>query len=310
MSRQDKKNEKQVNKKITEFKKKNTYPKIEIQYFNKASTNSKIEKDSMKSTNNSISEKLPPKEKVYLVLEKKNKILELKGVIPEIIKTNLISYLATKYPSIELLDNLTVSKSHNIMITNAFIKSTNLIDIMKQFKLSLSANGLEVFGTTENEEKAKKVIDTVIAESKLKDKNNLVKIIKLRDTNKKSLNKKKECQNIMFNVNNNDSITFTSKSFELKSDQVDYIESLLISLKKCLIFDLSMIGYGDRSLSPEHSKELGLARVSSVYLKMLKIDPSIIGVDISGEIAKNIFKMEHNQQRNKKIPNLELRFSE
>ena len=35
MSRQDKKNEKQVNKKITEFKKKNTYPKIEIQYFNK-----------------------------------------------------------------------------------------------------------------------------------------------------------------------------------------------------------------------------------------------------------------------------------
>ena len=81
----------------------------------------------------------------------------------------------------------------------------------------------------------------------------------------------------------------------------------LPNLKNCLIFGPSIIGYGDILLSQKHSRELGLARASSVYLKMLETDPFIGELNILGEAAKNIFKMEHNQQMNKKIPNIEIR---
>ena len=83
----------------------------------------------------------------------------------------------------------------------------------------------------------------------------------------------------------------------------------MIKLKKCLIFGPSIIGYGDTYLSSKHSRELGLARASSIYLKMLETYPYTGEVNILGETAKNIFKMEHNQQMNKKIPSIEIRFS-
>ena len=138
----------------------------------------------------------------------------------------------------------------------------------------------------------------------------MVKIKKLNDTNKHTANKKTECKNIMHMINSSMSISFEEKSFKMTGNQLGYTQSLLINLKKCLIFSPSIIGYGDIFLSPKHSRELGLARASSVYLKMLETDPSIGEVNILGETPKNIFKMEHNQQMNKKIPHIEVRFSE
>jgi len=310
MSKQEKKNEKILNLKIDEYKKKTAYPKIEIEYLNKVMVSSKKEKTLVRKKHNTLTKKLPQKKEVYLVIEKKNGGLELKGALPEIIKSNLISFVAKKHPSLEILDNLKASKIDDILITNAFIKSTNLVNIMEQFKLSLSTNRLEIFGTTKNEVEAKKIVDTLIIEAKLKNKNNLVKIKKLNDTNKHTANKKTECQNIMHMINSSMSISFEEKSFKMTGNQLGYTQSLLINLKKCLIFSPSIIGYGDIFLSPKHSRELGLARASSVYLKMLETDPSMGEVNILGETPKNIFKMEHNQQMNKKIPHIEVRFSE
>ncbi|OUX44926.1 hypothetical protein CBE37_00595 [bacterium TMED277] len=309
MSRQEKQNEKRLNSKIEEYEKKRVYPKIEIEYLNKVLVSSKKKQTTVKTKNNNPTEKLSQKEKVPLVLEKKNGALELKGELPEIIKSNLISFFVKKHPSLKILDNLKASKTHDVLITNAFIKSTNLVNIMEQFKLSLSTNGLEILGTTDNEVKAKKIIDTLITESKLKNKNNLIKIEKLIDTNNHSANKKTECQKTMHEINASDSISFREGSFKLTGNQIGYTESLLIKLKKCLIFGPSIIGYGDKYLSSKHSRELGLARASSIYLKMLETYPYTGEVNILGETAKNIFKMEHNQQMNKKIPNIEIRFS-
>ncbi len=308
MSRQERQNEKQLNSKIKEFRKKNTYPKIEIDYFNVVVPSLSTEKEPMRKKNNNLTEKLPQKEKIYLVLEKKNNSLELKGSLPRVIKSNLMSYISTKHPSIEILDNLIVSKDYDISITNAFIKSINLIDIMEQFKLSIRSNRLEIFGTTRNEMRAKEIIHSLITEAKLKKGINSVIIKKLEDTNKERVSKKKECQNLMFSLNNTETISFIGQSFKITGDQTGFIQSLLIILKKCLIFDPSIIGYGDSDLSQKYSKELGLARASNIFLKALEIDSSIGEINISSKNAKSIFKMEHNQQKNKKIPKIELRF--
>ena len=265
---------------------------------------------SLITNNNNLTKKFPEKEKVYLVLEKKNGTLELKGALPEIIKTNLISFVAKKNPSLKVLDKLTASNNHNVLMTNAFIKSTNLVNIMAQFKLSLSIKRLEIFGTTENEVEAKKIIDSLITESMLENKDNLVKIKKLIDTNTHTVDNKIECQKIMLGINSSGSISFKKGSFKLPDKQLGQIKSLSKKLKKCLIFGPSIIGYGDILLSQKHSKELGLARASSLYLKILETDSFIGKLNILGETAKNIFKMEHNQQINKKIPNIEIRFSE
>ncbi len=310
MSQQEKQDKKRLNLKIDEYKKKTSFPKIEIEYLNKVPASSKKEETSLITNNNTLTTKFPVKEKVYLVLEKKNGTLELKGALPEIIKTNLISFVAKKYPSLKILDNLTASNNNNVLMTNAFIKSTNLVNIMVQFKLTLSTNKLQIFGTTKNEVEAKKIIDSLITESMLENKDNLVKIAKLMDTNTYAADKKIECQKITRGINSSGSISFKEGSFKLTDKQLGYVKSLSKKLKKCLIFGPSIIGYGDILLSQKHSRELGLARASSVYLKMLETDSFIGKLNILGETAKNIFKMEHNQQSNKKIPSIEIRFSE
>ena len=62
-------------------------------------------------------------------------------------------------------------------------------------------------------------------------------------------------------------------------------------------------------MATESSINLGLARASNVYIKILEIDPTIDKINILGRNVNSIFSEEHNQRSGKETPQLEIRLN-
>ena len=294
-----------------EFHKKQTYPKINIEYFTEPLivTDNTKEPAIYKDKNQTKSQS--PKEVLSFVIKKKDSSIELKGFLSPTIRSDIIRFISSRYPSLTIKNNIVASKNHNFKLTNIFIESINLVNVLENFRLTLNIDGLEIYGEATDEIKARKTINQLLIKTNYSNKINIVKIKKLKNDKKETkLNqKKKSCQNHMLSLNYGKALSFTRKSYEISGYQQDYFLSLIKFFKKCSIFKPSLIGYGDNYLSSAHSNELGLARASSVYLKILDIEQSIGWFDIFGETSKNLFKLEHNQQMNNIMQKIEVRLN-